>query len=121
MRASDPLQSTTGELMSLKKKPSTSGNQQIAANLHGLNNNGGTSSVLPKITNDGGSRLHQNLANQSVQQRAHQSSLPHRSIMKTSVVAAHISPQKYPPQAQFTHEIVPSQVATFQHLTGTGK
>lgn len=67
MRASDPLQSTTGELMSLKKKPSTSGNQQMtAANLHGLNNNGGNSSVLPKITKDGGSRLHQNLASQSV-------------------------------------------------------
>lgn len=41
--------------------------------------------------------------------------------MKTSVVAAHISPQKYPPQAQFTHEIVPSQAPTFQHLAGTGK
>lgn len=107
-----------GELHALKKKPSTSGNQQMAtSNANGLGNNSGNSSVLPKITKDGGSRLHQNLATQNVQQRGNQSSLPHRSIMKTSVAAAHISPQKYPPQAQFTHEIVPSQAPTFHHLT----
>ena len=36
--------------------------------------------------------------------------------MKTSVVAAHISPHKYPPQAQFKHEIVPTQVKAMHQL-----
>lgn len=118
VKAPDPAQSATTELHTLKKKPSTSGNQQVASlNANSLGHNGGNSSVLPKITKDGGSRLHQNLASQGPQQRGNQSSFPHRSIMKTSVAAAHISPQKYPPQAQFTHEIVPSQAPTFHQLT----
>lgn len=38
----------------------------------------------------------------------------------TSVAAAHISPQKYPPQAQFTHEIVPSQAPSLHQLGSAG-
>lgn len=61
----DPMQTAAGELHTLKKKPSTSGTQQVASlNAGNLGNIGGNSSVLPKITKDGGSRLHQNLASQ---------------------------------------------------------
>ena len=37
----------------------------------------------------------------------------------TSVTAAQITQQKYPPQAQFSHEIVPSQAAAFQQMAAS--
>jgi len=102
-KTSDPLLSgpsgVQNDLVILKKKPSTSGAQQVPSSANSSNNRGGTTGVLPRIIKDGGSRLHQNLTRQNQQQRGNQSSMPHRSIMMTSVTAAHIAQQKYPPQA----------------------
>jgi len=104
-KTSDPLLSgpsgAQNDLIILKKKPSTSGAQQVPSSANSSNNRGGTTGVLPRIIKDGGSRLHQNLTcqnQQNQQQRGNQSSMPHRSIMMTSVTAAQIAQQKYPPQ-----------------------